>query len=64
MSNPDSWPVQTTETTDGLYGAYAFRSRADHRFWNCRDCDYAWTAVVDDFGNLVCVSTYENLRGY
>ena len=50
----------------GMYGGLAYRARGYHHshYWRCRDSDYAWTAVVDDFGDLVQVGQAENLRGY
>lgn len=48
----------------GWYGAFASRKASDRRFWYCTDSDYSWTGIVDDFGNMVAVSTYTNNRGY
>lgn len=51
------------EMVDGSYGGMAVRAE-DRRFWTVYDSDYQWTAVTDDFGDLICVSSYINLRGY
>ena len=48
----------------GIYGFIAYRDVKDSRKWRCHDSDYMWTAVVDDFGFLVPVSAYVNIRGY
>ncbi len=48
------------------YGSFCVRhSNWHHGFWSCYESsDYHYLAVVDDFGNLVGVSSYRNLRGY
>ncbi len=54
-----------TETINGAYGSYGFRCYQDYRFWKCQwSSDYAYNAVVDDFGILVPVGEIKNIRGY
>lgn len=50
---------------DGPYGFLAYRLQGkDYGLWRCTNTDYRWSAVMDDFGFLVPVSGYTNLRGY
>lgn len=46
----------------GYYGGLALRETGP--IWDCFDSDYSWYAVVDDYGNLVPVSSFKNIRGY
>ena len=57
------WARLRDESVDGDYGGVAFRCN-DRRYWKCTDSDYTWWAVIDDFGNLACISGYINNRGY
>lgn len=52
-----------TYTCYGHYGDVAFQ-HTDPRFWNCMNSDYQWLSIFDDYGNLVSVSDFTNLRGY
>ncbi|WAX21483.1 hypothetical protein [Stenotrophomonas phage RAS14] len=48
---------------DGRYGAVFWRT--DRRdVWYCYDGHYSYQAVVDEFGNLICISHYTNEAGY
>jgi hypothetical protein len=50
---------------EGWYGSFAFRLPDRRWLWKCYDSsDYSYYAVVDDFGDLVPVSQFTNLRGY
>lgn len=55
-------PYESTET--GSYGCFAIR-KAPYDLWTCYlSSDYKFYGVTDDFGDIVPVSSYENLRGY
>jgi len=48
----------------GLYGCMAWKNDHSSPFWKCTDGDYDWVSVADDFGTLVAVSNFTNVRGY
>jgi hypothetical protein len=50
---------------DGIYGSMHYRKAPDRRFWKCYESsDYSYTAVMDDFGDLIPVGPITNMRGY
>jgi len=53
------------ETSHGWYGCFAIRMSEDRRKWVCfESSDYKYTGIIDDFGNVVPISSIINLRGY
>lgn len=53
------------ETIFGNYGSVAFRTEENRSEWTCYDSsDYRYMGIVDDFGKLVSISSFENIRGY
>lgn len=46
------------------YGFQWIRDPDNRNVWICDDPDYRWKAVTDDFGNLIPITNYINMRGY
>lgn len=55
--------MKNIEVVYGSYGTSCIRSE-NRSIWDCSNSDYMWQAIIDDFGDLVAISNYINIRGY